>query len=162
MKCYDCGREISDATETCQGCGCPTDKQRAAVCLGARLLTEEIEAESSLDQLRKAKIAMFVAAFFAVLGAVVVLTHAAGNIIMLAMGIFMVILACGYVVLALYIRKAPLVLSVVGLVLGLFFAGGVPGLVVIGTMALSVFFSILYTRSMNRIDTLKRKIDNLK
>lgn len=161
MKCYDCDREVAQTSETCPACGCPTDRQRAVVALETRLLTERIEAESALDQLHKAKIAMFAAAFFALLNGVVLLTRAQSGL-MLALGIFMVVLAGGYVALGLLVRKAPLVLSIVGLVLSLFFVGGVIGLVVIGAMAISVFFAVVYTRSANRIDTLERKIAKLK
>ena len=43
MKCYDCGGEIASGTGTCPSCGCPAGRDEAAECLGARLLTAQLE-----------------------------------------------------------------------------------------------------------------------
>ena len=61
MKCYDCGGEIASGTGTCPSCGCPAGRDEAAECLGARLLTAQLESESALNQLGKARRAMFAA-----------------------------------------------------------------------------------------------------
>mgnify|MGYP001728865251 CR=1 FL=1 len=61
MKCYDCGGEIASGTGTCPSCGCPAGRDEAAECLGARLLTAQLESESALNQLGKARSAMFAA-----------------------------------------------------------------------------------------------------
>ena len=65
MKCYDCGGEIASGTDKCPSCGCPAGRDEAAGCLGARLLTAQLESESALDQLGKARSAMFAAALLA-------------------------------------------------------------------------------------------------
>ena len=97
MKCYDCGGEIASGTGTCPSCGCPARRDEAAECLGARLLTAQLESESALDQLGKARSAMFAAALLALASGVVELVNAQGNGVRLMVGIVMLVLAGGYV-----------------------------------------------------------------
>ena len=111
MKCYDCGGLIAPGADKCPACNCPAERAQAVKCLETRLLTARVEAESALDQLGRAKVAMLCAAFFALVGGVVVLVHAGGDATMLAVGIFMAALACVYAALAFLVRKAPLALS---------------------------------------------------
>jgi len=96
MKCYDCGGLIAPGADKCPACNCPAERAQAVKCLETRLLTARVEAESALDQLGRAKVAMLCAAFFALVGGVVVLVHAGGDATMLAVGIFMAALACVY------------------------------------------------------------------
>ena len=125
-------------------------------------LTARVEAESALDQLGRAKVAMLCAAFFALVGGVVVLVHAGGDATMLAVGIFMAALACVYAALAFLVRKAPLTLSIAGFLLSWLCLGGFPGLVIVGAMALSLWFAVQYVRITNRVGLLERKIAELK
>ena len=76
MKCYDCGGLIAPGADKCPACNCPAERMQAVKCLETRLLTARVEAESALDQLGRAKVAMLCAAFFALVGGVVVLVHA--------------------------------------------------------------------------------------
>lgn len=115
-----------------------------------------------LDQLGRAKVAMLCAAFFALVGGVVVLVHAGGDATMLAVGIFMAALACVYAALAFLVRKAPLALSIAGFLLSWLCLGGLPGLVIVGAMALSLWFAVQYVRIANRVGLLERKIAELK
>ena len=147
MKCYDCGGEIASGTGTCPSCGCPAGRDEAAECLGARLLTAQLESESALDQLGKARSAMFAAALLALASGVVELVNAQGNGVRLMVGIVMLVLAGGYVAIGCNVRKSPLVLSVAGLVVSAFFLSGVFGVVIAGVMALSVWFAVLYTKA---------------
>ena len=87
MKCYDCGGEIASGTGTCPSCGCPAGRDEAAECLGARLLTAQLESESALNQLGKARSAMFAAALLALASGVVELVNAQGNGERLGVGI---------------------------------------------------------------------------
>ena len=96
MKCYDCGGLIAPGADKCPACNCPAERMQAVKCLETRLLTARVEAESALDQLGRAKVAMLCAAFFALVGGVVVLVHAGGDATMRAVGIFMAALACVY------------------------------------------------------------------
>ena len=89
MKCYDCGGLIAPGADKCPACNCPAERMQAVKCLETRLLTARVEAESALDQLGRAKVAMLCAAFFALVGGVVVLVHAGGDATMRAVGIFM-------------------------------------------------------------------------
>jgi len=73
----------------------------------------------------------------ALVGGVVVLVHAGGDATMRAVGIFMAALACVYAALAFLVRKAPLTLSIAGFLLSWLCLGGLPGLVIVGAMALS-------------------------
>ena len=93
MKCYDCGGEIASGTDKCPSCGCPAGRDEAAGCLGARLLTAQLESESALDQLGKARSAMFAAALLALASGVVELVNAQGNGVRLVVGIVMLVLA---------------------------------------------------------------------
>ena len=93
MKCYDCGGEIASGTGTCPSCGCPARRDEAAECLGARLLTAQLESESALNQLGKARSAMFAAALLALASGVVELVNAQGNGERLVVGIVMLVLA---------------------------------------------------------------------
>ena len=156
MKCYDCGGEIASGTDKCPSCGCPAGRDEAAGCLGARLLTAQLESESALDQLGKARSAMFAAALLALASGVVELVNAQGNGVRLVVGIVMLVLAGGYV------RKSPLVLSVAGLVVSAFFLSGVFGVVIAGVMALSVWFAVLYTKAVARERELRAKLEKLK
>ena len=117
MKCYDCGGLIAPGADKCPACNCPAERMQAVKCLETRLLTARVEAESALDQLGRAKVAMLCAAFFALVGGVVVLVHAGGDATMRAVGIFMAALACVYAALAFLVRKAPLTLSIAGFLL---------------------------------------------
>lgn len=162
MKCYDCGGLIAPGADKCPACNCPADRVQAVKCLEIRLLTARVEAESALDQLGRAKVAMLCAAFFALIGAVVVLVHAGSDAKTLAVGIFMAALACVYVALAFLIRKAPLALSIAGFLLSWLCLGGLPGLVIVGAMALSLWFAVQYTRIRNRAGALEQKIAELK
>lgn len=162
MKCYDCGGQIAPGADQCPACNCPAEKMQAVKCLEIRLLTARVEAESALDQLGRAKIAMLCAAFFALIGAVVVLVHAGGDATALAVGVFMAVLACIYVALALFIRKAPLMLSIAGFLLSWLCLGGAPGVVIVGAMALSLWFAVQYVRITNRVGLLEQKIAKLK
>ena len=101
MKCYDCGGEIASGTDKCPSCGCPAGRDEAAGCLGARLLTAQLESESALDQLGKARSAMFAAALLALASGVVELVNAQGNGVRLVVGIVMLVLAGGYVAIGL-------------------------------------------------------------
>ena len=76
MKCYDCGGLIAPGADKCPACNCPAERMQAVKCLETRLLTARVEAESALDLLGRAKVAMLCAAFFALVGGVVVLVHA--------------------------------------------------------------------------------------
>ena len=143
MKCYDCGGEIASGTDKCPSCGCPAGRDEAAGCLGARLLTAQLESESALDQLGKARSAMFAA-------------------VRLVVGIVMLVLAGGYVAIGCNVRKSPLVLSVAGLVVSAFFLSGVFGVVIAGVMALSVWFAVLYTKAVARERELRAKLEKLK
>ena len=143
MKCYDCGGLIAPGADKCPACNCPAERMQAVKCLETRLLTARVEAESALDQLGRAKVAMLCAAFFALVGGVVVLVHAGGDATMRAVGIFMAALACVYAALAFLVRKAP-------------------GLVIVGAMALSLWFAVQYVRIANRVGLLERKIAELK
>ena len=105
---------------------------------------------------------MLCAAFFALVGGVVVLVHAGGDATMLAVGIFMAALACVYAALAFLVRKAPLALSIAGFLLSWLCLGGLPGLVIVGAMALSLWFAVQYVRITNRVGLLERKIAELK
>ena len=162
MKCYDCGGLISPGADKCPACNCPAERAQAVKCLETRLLTARVEAESALDQLGRAKVAMRCAAFFALVGGVVVLVHAGGDATMLAVGIFMAALACVYAALAFLVRKAPLALSIAGFLLSWLCLGGLPGLVIVGAMALSLWFAVQYVRITNRVGLLERKIAELK
>ena len=156
MKCYDCGGLIAPGADKCPACNCPAERAQAVKCLETRLLTARVEAESALDQLGRAKVAMLCAAFFALVGGVVVL------VTMLAVGIFMAALACVYAALAFLVRKAPLALSIAGFLLSWLCLGGLPGLVIVGAMALSLWFAVQYVRITNRVGLLERKIAELK
>ena len=149
MKCYDCGGLIAPGADKCPACNCPAERAQAVKCLETRLLTARVEAESALDQLGRAKVAMLCAAFFALVGGVVVLVHAGGDATMLAVGIFMAALACVYAALA-------------GFLLSWLCLGGLPGLVIVGAMALSLWFAVQYVRITNRVGLLERKIAELK
>ena len=70
MKCYDCGGLIAPGADKCPACNCPAERMQAVKCLETRLLTARVEAESALDQLGRAKVAMLCAAFFALVGGV--------------------------------------------------------------------------------------------
>ena len=157
MKCYDCGGEIASGTDKCPSCGCPAGRDEAAGCLGARLLTAQLESESALDQLGKARSAMFAAALLALASGVVELVNAQGNGVRLVVGIVMLVLAGGC-----NVRKSPLVLSVAGLVVSAFFLSGVFGVVIAGVMALSVWFAVLYTKAVARERELRAKLEKLK
>ena len=78
MKCYDCGGLIAPGADKCPACNCPAERMQAVKCLETRLLTARVEAESALDQLGRAKVAMLCAAFFALVGGVVVLVVLCG------------------------------------------------------------------------------------
>ena len=162
MKCYDCGGLIAPGADKCPACNCPAERAQAVKCLETRLLTARVEAESALDQLGRAKVARHCAAFFALVGGVVVLVHAGGDATMLAVGIFMAALACVYAALAFLVRKAPLALSIAGFLLSWLCLGGLPGLVIVGAMALSLWFAVQYVRITNRVGLLERKIAELK
>lgn len=162
MKCYDCGGLIAPGADKCPACNCPAERAQAVKCLETRLLTARVEAESALDQLGRAKVAMLCAAFFSLVGGVVVLVHAGGDATMLAVGIFMAALACVYAALAFLVRKAPLALSIAGFLLSWLCLGGLPGLVIVGAMALSLWFAVQYVRITNRVGLLERKIAELK
>ena len=162
MKCYDCGGEIASGTGTCPSCGCPAGRDEAAECLGARLLTAQLESESALDQLGKARSAMSAAALLALASGVVELVNAQGNGVRLMVGIVMLVLAGGYVAIGCNVRKSPLVLSVAGLVVSAFFLSGVFGVVIAGVMALSVWFAVLYTKAAGRERELRAKLEKLK
>ena len=156
MKCYDCGGEIASGTGTCPSCGCPARRDEAAECLGARLLTAQLESESALDQLGKARSAMFAAALLALASGVVELVNAQGNGVRLMVGIVMLVLAGGYVAIGCNVRKSP------GLVVSAFFLSGVFGVVIAGVMALSVWFAVLYTKAVARERELRAKLEKLK
>lgn len=162
MICYDCGGEIASGTGTCPSCGCPAGRDEAAECLGARLLTAQLESETALDQLGKARSAMFAAALLAFASAVIELVNAQGDNTRLTVGILMLVLAGGYVAVGCNIRKSPLVLSVAGLVVSAFFLSGVFGVVIAGVMALSVWFAVLYTKAAGRERELRAKLEKLK
>ena len=162
MKCYDCGGEIASGTGTCPSCGCPAGRDEAAECLGARLLTAQLESESALNQLGKALSAMFAAALLALASGVVELVNAQGNGERLVVGIVMLVLAGGYVAIGCNVRKSPLMLSVAGLVVSAFFLSGVFGVVIAGVMALSVWFAVLYTKAVARERELRAKLEKLK
>ena len=162
MKCYDCGGEIASGTGTCPSCGCPARRDEAAECLGARLLTAQLESESALNHLGKARSAMFAAALLALASGVVELVNAQGNGERLVVGIVMLVLAGGYVAIGCNVRKSPLMLSVAGLVVSAFFLSGVFGVVIAGVMALSVWFAVLYTKAVARERELRAKLEKLK
>lgn len=162
MKCYDCGGEIASGTGTCPSCGCPAGRDEAAECLGARLLTAQLESELALNQLGKARSAMFAAALLALASGVVELVNAQGNGERLVVGIVMLVLAGGYVAIGCNVRKSPLMLSVAGLVVSAFFLSGVFGVVIAGVMALSVWFAVLYTKAVARERELRAKLEKLK
>ena len=162
MKCYDCGGEIASGTGTCPSCGCPAGRDEAAECLGARLLTAQLESESARAQLGKARSARFAAALLALASGVVELVNAQGNGVRLMVGIVMLVLAGGYVAIGCNVRKSPLVLSVAGLVVSAFFLSGVFGVVIAGVMALSVWFAVLYTKAAGRERELRAKLEKLK
>ena len=164
MICYDCGGEIASGTGTCPSCGCPAGRDEAAECLGARLLTAQLESESALDQLGKARSAMFAAALLALASGVVELVNAQGNGVRLMVGIVMLVLAGGYVAYVFidYHRIGDQMLSVAGLVVSAFFLSGVFGVVIAGVMALSVWFAVLYTKAAGRERELRAKLEKLK
>ena len=162
MKCYDCGGEIASGTGTCPSCGCPAGRDEAAECLGARLLTAQLESESALNQLGKARSAMLAAALLALASGVVELVNAQGDGERLVVGIVMLVLAGGYVAIGCNVRKSPLMLSVAGLVVSAFFLSGVFGVVIAGVMALSVWFAVLYTKAVARERELRAKLEKLK
>lgn len=58
--------------------------------------------------------------------------------------------------------KAPLALSIAGFLLAWLCLGGLPGLVIVGAMALSLWFAVQYVRITNRVGLLERKIAELK
>lgn len=162
MECYDCGGALVSGTEKCPACGCPAEKGQAVKCLEARLLTAELESETALGQLGKARSAMFAAALLALAGGVIELLNVQGSGVRLVVGVVMLVLAGGYVAIACNVRRSPLVLSVAGLVVSVFFLSGVFGVVIVGVMALSVWFAVLYTKAVGRERELRAKIDKLK
>ncbi|MFR6633897.1 MAG: hypothetical protein ACLUQ6_01570 [Alistipes onderdonkii] len=95
------------ALDKCPSCGCPAGRDEAAGCLGARLLTAQLESESALDQLGKARSAMFAAALLALASGVVELVNAQGNGVRLVVGIVMLVLAGGYVAIGCNVRQIP-------------------------------------------------------
>lgn len=58
--------------------------------------------------------------------------------------------------------EAPLTLSIAGFLLSWLCLGGLPGLVIVGAMALSLWFAVQYVRITNRVGLLERKIAELK
>lgn len=162
MKCCDCGGEIAAGDGKCPACGCPADREQAVTCLEARLLTAQLESETALDQMGKARSAMFAAALLAFAGGLVELLNAQGNGVRLMIGGLMLVLAGGYVAVGCNIKKAPLALSVAGLVMGAFFLRGVFGIVIVGMMALSLWFACQYVKASARERELREKIDKLK
>ena len=140
----------------------PPGAMRPPSASGARLLTAQLESESALDQLGKARSAMFAAALLALASGVVELVNAQGNGVRLMVGIVMLVLAGGYVAIGCNVRKSPLVLSVAGLVVSAFFLSGVFGVVIAGVMALSVWFAVLYTKAAGRERELRAKLEKLK
>lgn len=127
MKCYDCGGLIAPGADKCPACNCPAERAQAVKCLETRLLTARVEAESALDQLGRAKVAMLCAAFFRACrrrgraGACRGRRDDAGR-----PGFFMAALACVYAALAFLVRKAPLALSIAGFLLSWLCLGGCP------------------------------------
>lgn len=162
MKCYDCGGEIVAGAEKCPACGCPAERGQALKCLEVRLLPVQVEAESALDQLGKARSAMFAAALLALAGGVVELLGAQGSGMALTVGCLMLVLAGGYVAIGCNIKKSPLALSAAGLVMGAFFLRGVFGIVIVGIMALSLWFAAQYVKAVARERELREKIEKLK
>lgn len=162
MECYDCGGGIAAGAEKCPACGCPADRAQAAKCLEARLLTAGVESASALDQLGKARSALFAAALLAGANGVVELLKAQGDGVRLMVGCTMLLLAVGYVAVGLNIKKSPLALSVVGLVMAAFFLSGVFGVVILGIMALSLWFAWQYTQAAGRERALREKVNKLK
>lgn len=162
MKCYDCGGEIASGTGTCPSCGCPAGRDEAAECLGARLLTAQLESESPSTSWARPAAPCSAAALLALASGVVELVNAQGNGVRLMVGIVMLVLAGGYVAIGCNVRKSPLVLSVAGLVVSAFFLSGVFGVVIAGVMALSVWFAVLYTKAAGRERELRAKLEKLK
>lgn len=162
MKCYDCGGLIAPGADKCPACNCPAERAQAVKCLETRLLTARVEAESALDQLGRAKVAMLCAAFFALVGGVVVLVHAGGDATMLAVGIFMAALACVYAALAFLVRESSAGAFDRGISAQLALSRRAAGLVIVGAMALSLWFAVQYVRITNRVGLLERKIAELK
>lgn len=162
MKCYDCGGEVAAGEQKCCACGCPAERERAAAYLEVRLRTARVESESALDQLGRARSALFAAALLSLVSAVIELVNAQGDGMGLALGGAMLLLTGGYAVLAFRLRKSPLILCVAGLVMSLLSLSSVLGIVIIGIVALSVWFAALYVKTTSRERELRTKIDKLK
>lgn len=127
MKCYDCGGLIAPGADKCPACNCPAERAQAVKCLETRLLTARVEAESALDQLGRAKVAMLCAAFFALVGGVVVLVHAGGDATMLAVRDFSWLRWHASTRHWPFLSgKAPLALSIAGFLLSWLCLGGLP------------------------------------
>lgn len=162
MKCYDCGGLIAPGADKCPACNCPAERMQAVKCLETRLLTARVEAESPStswagrrSRCSAPRFSRLSAAWscWCMPGA----TRRCGP-----SGIFMAALACVYAALAFLVRKAPLTLSIAGFLLSWLCLGGFPGLVIVGAMALSLWFAVQYVRITNRVGLLERKIAELK
>lgn len=105
---------------------------------------------------------MFAAALLSLAGGAIELVNAQGDVVSLAVGVLMLLLAGGYVAAACNIRRSPLTFSVAGLVAGLPLMRGMFGPAIVGILALSVWFAVQYVKITRRERTLQLKIDKLK
>lgn len=162
MECHDCGGEFAAGIGKCPVCGCPSDPEEALKYLEFRLLSAKVESDSASGHLGRASSAMFAAALLSLAGGGIELINAQGDVVSLAVGVLMLLLAGGYVAAACNIRRSPLAFSVAGLVGGLLFLRGMFGPAIPGILALSVWFAVQYVKITRRERTLRFKIDKLK
>lgn len=162
MECYDCGGEFAAGFGKCPACGCPSAPEEALKYLEARQLSAKLESDSAPRHLGRARSAMFAAALLSLAGGAIELVNAQGDVVSLAVGVLMLLLAGGYVAAACNIRRSPLTFSVAGLVAGLPLMRGMFGPAIVGILALSVWFAVQYVKITRRERTLQLKIDKLK
>lgn len=163
-ECIYCGKALANSHTTCLICSFPvqgTDEEKYKF-LYLKSIPLQAEMSNVEDGLKKSRTSFYVAAGVAFLSAILA---AAGAVQVskpgLTLAIVMLTAALGiiFIVLGIFLKKSPLIISIIGFALALLFLhGGILGIVIILLLAYGTWCAVKYNSAKRKFDTLSHKM----
>lgn len=163
MKCYYCGKEVSDTAEKCPVCYCPLQdgKKDAYEFAQSKLRIVELESEDSLERVAKGRYVFYGIAILFLLQTILVFARGSYGEHTLSMGIAGGILTAIFAAFGFFLLKSPMVFSIIGFAVSFLFFGSLIWVVSLIVMGLCIYYSYNYMKVQKQLQEIKNKLSRI-
>lgn len=163
MRCDYCGKEVPELEEKCPACYCPRQSggEEMRNFLQGKLLSAELEAEDAMEHVSKGRYFFYAIAVLFLLYSIVLLARNSYGGESLGMGIAGILFACAFVSFGIFLRKNPLLFSIIGLLCSFLFFGSILWIVSMVVMGLCLYFAYTYKMTQKQLQRIRMKLDEI-